>query len=90
MFGQPTAIRSDFEDENTTWNYFAPGLQRQLGFDNDAGEFNVYFSRLPPRSYRIAGGVAPGAWPPYVLRMMEFARQSMVVQPDLEWTGVRS
>ena len=87
MFGRPTTIRSDFEDENTTWNYFAPGLQQELGFNNDAGEFNVYFSRERPRSYRITGGVAPGAWPGYVLRVMELARQIMIVQPDLEWSG---
>ncbi len=86
MFGRPTTIRSDFEDENTTWNYFAPGLGRQLAFDNAAGEFDVYFSRQRPRSYRIAGGVAPGAWPPYVLRVMEFVRQSLVIRPDLKWT----
>lgn len=86
MFGRPTTIRSDFEDENTTWNYFAPGLGRQLAFDDAAGEFNVYFSRERPRSYRIAGGITPGIWPAYVLRVMEFARQGLVVQPDLKWT----
>jgi GWxTD domain-containing protein len=86
MFGRPTTIRSDFEDENTTWNYFAPGLGRQLAFDNAAGEFDVYFSRQRPRSYRIAGGVAPGVWPAYVLRVMEFVRQGLVVNPDLKWT----
>lgn len=84
MFGRPTTIRSDFEDENTTWNYFAPGLGRQLAFDNAAGEFDVYLSSQRPRSYRIAGGVAPGAWPACVLRVMEFVRQSLVIQPDLE------
>ncbi len=87
MFGRPTTIRADFEDENTTWNYFAPGLGRQLAFNNAAGEFDVHFSRLPPRSYRIAGGIAPGAWPAYVLRVMEFARQGMMVRSDLVWTG---
>ena len=89
MFGRPTTIRSDFEDENATWNYFAPGLQRQLAFNNEAGEFNLYFSRVARReartSYRITGGVGPGAWPGYVLRVMEFVRQTMVTCPEMEW-----
>ncbi len=85
VFGQPTTIRSDFEDRNTTWNYFAPGLGRQLAFNNEAGEFNVYFTRTPPRSYRINGDLGRGIWPPYVLRVMEFVRQTMVTYPDMDW-----
>ena len=88
MFGQPDAVRSDFGDEAATWNYFAPGLQRQLAFNNEAGDFNVYFSRRDGsarRSYRISGGVGPGAWPAYVLRVMELVRQTMVTYPEMEW-----
>ncbi len=90
MFGRPTTIRSDFGDESATWNYFAPGLSRQLAFNNDAGEFNVYFSRrdgAARRSYRISGGVGPGAWPAYVLRVMDFVRLTMVTYPEMEWPG---
>ena len=91
MFGRPTNIRADFGDESATWNYFAPGLQSLLAFNNEAGEFNVNFSRVAQfeirTSYRITGGVGPGAWPAYVLRVMDFVRQTMVTYPDLEWHG---
>ena len=85
MFGQPTVIRSDMDDENLQWNYFSPGLQRLLAFNNAAGEFDVYFWREQPRGYRITGGVAPGAWPAYVQRVMEFVRRAMIQDPDLEF-----
>ena len=70
------------------WNYFAPGMEGILGFDSAAGEFNIYFSRVPrrTRAYRIDGGLAPGAWPAYVQRAIQFVRETMVVNRTLEFS----
>jgi len=84
MFGQPTSITIDPDDENTLWNYFAPGLWKDLAFDNDFGDMNIYFTRVR-QTYRIDGDLAPGNWPPYVLRVMETVRQGLVLNPGLRF-----
>ena len=88
IFGKPTLIREDFGGGKLMWNYFAPGMQGILSFDNAAGEFNIYFSRGPQitRAYRIDGGLAPGAWPAYVQRAIQFVRETMVVNRTLEFS----
>ena len=58
MLGQPDRIRTDFEDTNTTWTYFAPELQLEHSIDDQAGELDVHFSRMRWFSNRTAGG-----WP---------------------------
>ncbi len=85
VLGRPDRVRTDTEDENETWNYWAPGLEPVLGHNAEAGELNIYFARRDLRTYRIAGGVGPGVWPPYVLRVLEFVNQAMIASPDLEF-----
>ena len=88
IFGKPTLIRENFGGDRLVWNYFAPGMEGILGFDSAAGEFNIYFSRVPrrTRAYRIDGGLAPGAWPAYVQRAIQFVRETMVVNRTLEFS----
>ena len=88
IFGKPTLIRENFNGDQLVWNYFAPGMEGILGFDSAAGEFNIYFSRVPrrTRAYRIDGGLAPGAWPAYVQRAIQFVRETMVVNRTLEFS----
>lgn len=85
VLGGPDRVRTGMEDEDETWNYWAPGLEPVLGHSAQAGELNIYFARRDQRTYRIAGGVGPGVWPPYVLRVLEFVNQAMIANPDLEF-----
>ncbi len=86
MFGKPTSITIDPDDQNTLWNYFAPGLWKDLAFDNNYGDMNIRFIRVR-QTYRIDGDLSPGNWPPYVMRVMESIRQGLVLNPDLEFNG---
>jgi GWxTD domain-containing protein len=86
VLGGPDRARTGTEDEDETWNYWAPGLEPVLGHSAQAGELNIYFARRDLRTYRIAGGVGPGVWPPYVLRVLEFVNQAMIASPDLEFS----
>jgi len=85
VIGKPDLVRTDTRDENEVWNYWVPGLEPILGYDAEAGEMNIYFSRRDLRTFRIAGGVGPGVWPPYVIRVMKFVNEAMVANPDLEF-----
>ena len=58
VLGQPDRIRTDFEDANTTWTYFALELQLEHSIDDQPGELDVHFSRVRWFSNRTGSG-----WP---------------------------
>lgn len=88
VLGRPDNMRTEFGETRTEWLYYAgAGLERVLAFDSDFGELRVIFSRRPPRSYRIDGNLSPGIWPDYMLRIMQFVNEAMVVDDMLEFKG---
>ena len=86
VLGQPDRVRTDTRDENEVWNYWVPGLEKVLGHDAEAGEMNIYFARQDLRTFRIAGGVGPGVWPPYVQRVIKLVNEAMIANPGLEFS----
>jgi len=86
VLGRPDNMRAEFGETRTEWLYYAgSGLERILAFHSDYGDLRIIFSRKPPRSYRIDGNLSPGIWPDYVLRIMQFVNEAMVVDDMLEF-----
>lgn len=82
ILGRPDGIRAGGLDSEV-WSYSTyGGILRAQSY---LGEMQVGFVRIDTSKWEIAGGVGPGAWPPYVLQAFDIVNQASIVNPDLEW-----
>lgn len=82
--GRPDGVSAGGLD-TAVWSYSTyGGILRSSSF---MGEMKVAFVQVEPSRWQIAGGVGPGAWPPYVLQAFDAVNRALIVNPDLEWKG---
>jgi GWxTD domain-containing protein len=87
VLGRPDGIRaSGLNSEVWIYNTYG-GILKSSSY---MGQMEVGFRQVEPAQWQIAGGVGPGAWPPYVLQAFDIINQALIQNPDLEWKGTRA
>jgi len=82
VLGRPDGIRSGgLRSEVWIYNTYG-GILKSSSF---MGQMEVGFLQVDTGKWEIAGGLGPGAWPPYVLNAFRIVNLAVIEDPTLEW-----
>jgi len=82
VLGRPDGMRAGgLTTEVWIYNTYG-GILKSSSF---MGQMEVGFVQVDTGKWEIAGGVGPGAWPPYVVQAFDIVNRALIANPDLEW-----
>jgi len=82
VLGRPDGIRaSGLRAEIWVYNTYGGILKSS----SVMGQMEIGFVQVDTANFEIAGGIGPGAWPPYVLQAFDIVNQAVIEHPTLEW-----
>ena len=82
ILGRPDNLRTDFATELEIWSYRTYG--GILRSSSVMGEMQVAFIRVRVATWKINGGIGPGAWPFYLLNAFDIVNQALIENPSLQ------
>ncbi len=84
ILGRPDGMRAGgLRSELWTYNTYG-GILRSSSV---MGQMEVGFIQVDTAKWEIAGGVGPGAWPPYLLQAFDIVNLAVIENPSLKWKG---
>ncbi len=82
ILGRPDHLRTVFVTELEIWTYRTYG--GILRSSSVMGEMQVAFIRVRVATRKIYGGIAPGAWPFYLLNGFDTVNRALIENPSLK------